>query len=482
MPPDSLMTVLETIGKFRVQQALATGQASEVFLGRRDGPDGTSRLVAIKRVRPPASADRGFLPVYLAEARAAMRLTHANLVQTLEVLEEADGSVVVAMEPVLGKSLHEVATALLRARRPFPPGALAQICAQALTGLHYAHTLRSSEGDLLGLVHREVSPAHVMVSFNGAAKVVAFGLARALRSPSAWASPEQLALRRLDPRADVWAMAVTMYELLAGRHPFEALDDASRARSITQAQPTALTGVPPALAAIVMRGLEKDPVRRFPNAQVMAAALERFAATRATVEVSPLGLMRELFGSSVDEEMSAISPSGRLLDPTGEHVVPVAEEGVHAPPTHRRTAVLLGSSAAIAMVGTVAAVLTFVSPASGRTVVAQGPLDAGPSTELVERATPPPSDPPQEITAPPREGLTPPVAPRAGKGVELRVTPWADVFEGRKKLGRTPLPVLALKPGRHVLTLTNPDLGTSRQLTLKVPRSGVLTVDVDLSE
>jgi serine/threonine-protein kinase len=222
------------------------------------------------------------------EARLAATIRHPNVVPTLDVVAEG-GELLVVMEYVEGDSLAHLAKVVLHNGQRIPPAFAAAIVAQALHGLHAAHEARDRNGEALGIVHRDVSPQNILVGSDGVARVLDFGIAKAasratstedgqLKGKTAYMAPEQLQHGSVDRRTDIFAAAVCLWELLASRRLFAAdSPQETMARVLTADidRPSKHgADVPPALDAVVMRGLARDPERRFATAEEMAHALE----------------------------------------------------------------------------------------------------------------------------------------------------------------------------------------------------------------
>ncbi|HET9037469.1 MAG TPA: serine/threonine-protein kinase, partial [Myxococcaceae bacterium] len=211
------------IGKYVVRRKLAEGGMAEIYLAAALGPEGFEKDVVIKRVRPGLAGDPEFVRMFIAEARVASRLNHANLVHIFD-FDKHEDTYYLAMEYVRGHSLWE-----LRRRRQergvaIPPMLVAQIGMEVARGLAYAHRLTDG-GHSLNLVHRDVTPHNVLLSFDGAVKLTDFGIAKAggrattsgmLKGKFAYMSPEQARGDALDARTDVFALGVTLWELLTG--------------------------------------------------------------------------------------------------------------------------------------------------------------------------------------------------------------------------------------------------------------------------
>ncbi len=276
------------VGRYVVHDRIAAGGMATVHLGRLLGAAGFSRTVAIKRLHDGYAKDPEFVAMLLDEARLAATIRHPNVVPTLDVVAEG-GELLVVMEYVEGDSLAHLAKVVLHRGQRIPPAFAAAIVAQALHGLHAAHEARDRNGEPLGIVHRDVSPQNILVGADGVARVLDFGIAKAasratstedgqLKGKTAYMAPEQLQHGSVDRRTDIFAAAVCLWELLASRRLFAAdSPQETMARVLTADidRPSKHgVDVSPALDAAVMRGLARDPERRFATAEEMAHALE----------------------------------------------------------------------------------------------------------------------------------------------------------------------------------------------------------------
>ena len=272
------------IGKYVVRRKLAEGGMAEIYLAAALGPEGFEKDVVIKRVRPGLAGDPDFVRMFIAEARVASRLNHANLVHIFD-FDKHEDTYYLAMEYVRGHSLWELRRRCQERGVAIPPMLVAQIGMEVARGLAYAHRL-TENGQSLGLVHRDVTPHNVLLSFDGAVKLTDFGIAKAgsratssgmLKGKFAYMSPEQARGDMVDARTDVFALGVTLWELLTGARLFEGDGDVAVLRAVQErliVPPARLNpGVSAALDAAVMRALERDPVRRWPTAHEVERAL-----------------------------------------------------------------------------------------------------------------------------------------------------------------------------------------------------------------
>jgi serine/threonine-protein kinase len=286
---------------------LATGGMAEVYLALSGELSGYRTLVVIKRILPHLAENTDFIRMFLDEARIAALLDHPNVVRIVEVGHDGDEYFLV-MELVQGKPLSAITRKAAKDMNPLTPALAAYIVAQAANGLGYAHDLVDSEGRALGVVHRDVSPQNILVSFEGAVKMIDFGIARALGRVShtnpgglkgkiEYMSPEQASSEEVDRRADVFALGVVLWEAVTGKHLFRRETELATMRAIVDepiTPPSDITPVAPQLEAIIMQALQKRREDRFQTAQEMAIALERYAF--AAEGFSPLQLANYLKG------------------------------------------------------------------------------------------------------------------------------------------------------------------------------------------
>jgi serine/threonine protein kinase len=361
---------MRRIGKYELVRQLATGGMGEVFLARQLGPAGFSREVVIKRLLPHVASDQTFVDLFLNEARLAAQLSHPNVVHVIELAEEA-GMYLLVMEYVPGKTLAQLHGALASRNQRLSPELVAFIGTQILAGLDHAHTLRSSAGLALGIVHRDVSADNVLVSFNGQVKLLDFGIAKAMAAVNArtgairgkpkYMAPEQLRGESVGPGADLYATSVLLYFLLAGRKPFSEASIEALIHSVPSKDPPPLgplaPDVPRQLEAIIMRGLSKDAAARFASAADMAAALhDHLRGSRQQPTSAPMAaLVAGLFGV----ERAPAQPAGSADPGAATNLVPVRTSRLgEAPPgppqksgDHRRRRLPLPASSSPAARG-----------------------------------------------------------------------------------------------------------------------------------
>ncbi|MDP3499404.1 MAG: serine/threonine-protein kinase [Myxococcales bacterium] len=324
----------QTLGKYTLVRKLATGGMAEVFLARSDGPMGFQKKLVVKRILPHFGEDQNFINMFLSEARLAAELNHPNVVQIFD-FGETDGQYYIAMEFIDGPNLRALNKAARETVGPISLPLCARIIALAAEGLGYAHDLKNQQGQVMNLVHRDISPDNVLVSRNGGVKVVDFGIAKASTQPHltksgvikgklAYMPPEQLAREQLDRRADIFALGVVLYELVCGAMPFDSTSEVSIIQAIMGNEPLIRASnkrhdLPPALDAIISKCIEKTVANRYSNCRELQHDLERFiASTGEVVSVADVGkLVEHLFPEDHEATLqNVLPPAGIPSDKT----------------------------------------------------------------------------------------------------------------------------------------------------------------------
>ncbi|HYV46190.1 MAG TPA: protein kinase [Myxococcaceae bacterium] len=329
------------IGKYVVRRKIAEGGMAEIYLASSRGPEGFEKDVAIKRIRPFLAGDEQFVQMFIAEARVASRLNHANLVQVFEFDKHQD-TFYLAMELVRGHSLWDVRRRAKEMVDPMSPTLVAHVGAEVARGLGYAHRL-ADKGKPLNLVHRDVTPHNVLLSFDGAVKLADFGVAKhsasstaagVLKGKFAYMSPEQSRGEALDGRTDLFALGIVLWENLTGGRLFDGDSDVAVLRAVQSsaiAPPSRLNpDVPEALSAVVMKALERDPAQRYQDGQEMERALAGFVLSHAkSVDDTDLGAyLRKLYAEELAQEARVPAPEGGAEPPPRKE--PTAQVGAAA--------------------------------------------------------------------------------------------------------------------------------------------------------
>jgi len=327
-----------------IRRKLAEGGMAEIFLAQSHGPEGFEKQVVIKRIRSALADDPSFVQMFIAEARVASKLNHANVVHIFD-FDRHEDSYYLAMEYVRGKSLAELHRRARLLQRPFPPVLAAQICLEVARGLAYAHRL-TEHGQPLGLVHRDVTPHNVLVSYEGAVKLTDFGIAKAsnrastagmLKGKFAYMAPEQARGEPVDSRTDLFALGITLWELLTGARLFDGDSDLAVLRAVQEREirsPSAVSrAVDPALAEVVMTVLQRDPARRFQSATELERRLLTYVigAPRAPEDTDVGLFIRSLFPdeAAAEEDTEPMGPLQLVpgVGPTSSRPQPTAGSG-----------------------------------------------------------------------------------------------------------------------------------------------------------
>ena len=295
---------------------------AELFLGRTTSHAGFEKLVAVKRVLAEHAQNQGLVELLLHEARLAATLHHPNIVQVYDV-DEDDGTYFFTMEYVQGKNLREVIRSAARQGKWLPLEHVVNIVIGTAAGLHHAHEQRAADGTPLGIVHRDISPSNILISYDGTPKIVDFGIAKAATDPRSddagalkgkipYMSPEQCRGAPIDRRSDIFSLGIVLWELSLGKRLFTNLKGQELVEHIAHTQaprPSSFKpDFPPDLEQIIMRALHLDRDRRYATARELQLDLEEFARERKLgLSAARLAeFMRELFSVEIAEEESAI--------------------------------------------------------------------------------------------------------------------------------------------------------------------------------
>jgi serine/threonine-protein kinase len=281
------------LGRYRVVDEIGVGGMASVHLARVDGPGGFQKWVAIKRIHPHLVEDDQFVDMFLDEARIAAGINHANVAQVFD-LGKDENTYWIAMEYLHGEPLRELMRSVEEQQVTIPPHIAARICADAAEGLHGAHELRGRNGQLLNLVHRDVTPHNLFVTYEGYTKVVDFGIAKVvdrlastragtLKGKLAYMSPEQVRGQEVDRRTDIFALGVVLWELTTNRRLFRMdtdLDTLEKVQACVVPLPSSIMpGYPAELEAVVMKALAQRKEERFQTAREFSRALQRYLMT-----------------------------------------------------------------------------------------------------------------------------------------------------------------------------------------------------------
>jgi serine/threonine protein kinase len=361
------------LDRYELLCPIATGGMAAVWLARLRGKRGFEKLFAIKTIRTELVDDPRFQEMFLDEARIASGIQHPNVAQILD-LGEQDDVLFIVMEWVDGDSLAKVRKLVTRRGHRLPVGVVLRVLADACAGLHAAHEIRDEKGELLEIVHRDVSLHNILVGSAGAVKVIDFGIAKAhnrmqgetrtgvVKGKIHYMAPEQVQKARwVDRRTDVWALGVCLHELVTGKLPYDGDDDVEVIRKLmTDEPPPPPEGLPESVVRVLERSLVLDVDSRFPTAAAMQRALEAAmnemgeATTSEDVaaflrsELPELAQRRkDVVQRAVDEARDRVAPSGEthIIEGDVAFAPTVMSERQASPSTRREGRVALPGDA-----------------------------------------------------------------------------------------------------------------------------------------
>jgi serine/threonine protein kinase len=338
----------EAFGRYQLLKRLSAGGMGEVFLARQGGIQGFEKVLVIKTLLKNLTEDQSFIDMFLDEARLAARITHPNVVQLFD-LGEVEGIYYIAMEYIHGEDMRKVWKQAYQANTSFPVHLSARIVADAAAGLGYAHRLTDADGKPIGLVHRDVSPQNVLVTFDGGVKVIDFGVAKAagritktesgaLKGKYSYMSPEQVTGEDLDERSDIFALGIVFWETLTGSRLFKRESDVKTMRAVADCDvpPPSVQSpnVPESLDAIVLKALARDRDDRYQTMEELRIDIEEWL-TESHSQGSAAHLakfMRMLFKERLDREgskgpMFDVDPNETGFSPLGNEPRPASDKG-----------------------------------------------------------------------------------------------------------------------------------------------------------
>jgi serine/threonine-protein kinase len=512
------------IGKYRLDQRLGGGGMAEVFIGSTLGAEGFSRRVAIKRVLPGYSDNPAFAQMFVSEAQISSRLAHPNIVSVLDFDRDPEGRLFLVMELVEGKDMDALASS-----GPLPIPVVIFLITEMLRGLGHAHDLPTSAG-MRGIVHRDVSPHNILLSWDGAVKVSDFGIAKArsaseatasvhIKGKPAYMSPEQANSQPLDGRSDLFAVGVILWEMLIHRRLFVGADTMSTLAAVLFGQiprPRSLRAdVPADLERVTMKLLERDLPSRYVSAELAIDDLLACEQAPKNGREQLIRVLAERFPTEAPVRGSAAK--ARALPPDAITIAdggagrypPVVQAGPDGHPTPAAVVPSLGAArgaptstlarggrARIAIgVGTVliasVIVLAIVVSGSGKKPDAGA---TGGNAAPISAPSPPPAPPPVLVDAavdspspsidaaePVKKDATAAQPSHAGSEkrmghLSVRAFPVLTVYVDNKKIHDTPLD-LDLPVGKHVLRLVNTDVGKDETVPIRITDARPTTIE-----
>jgi TonB family protein len=279
----------DRFGQYEILERIAAGGMAELYKAKRTGVEGFQKIVAIKKILPHMADDEAFVTMFADEAKLAAQLNHPNIIHIYDLGKIQAGGYFIAMEYVDGRDLRAIETSAREIGAPFPVPLAVYVASKVASALDYAHRRRDAEGNDLNIVHRDVSPQNILISYEGDIKLCDFGIAKAaskasrtqsgaLKGKIQYMSPEQAWGKPIDRRSDLFSLGVVLHELLTGQRLFRGDTDINvleKVRSAEVAPPSKSNPeVPQNLDAVVMKALARDPDERYANASDMLRDLD----------------------------------------------------------------------------------------------------------------------------------------------------------------------------------------------------------------
>ena len=326
-----------TLGRYELLVPIAQGGMAVVWAARMKGTRGFQKTVAVKTMLPELSEDPQFEEMFLAEAGLASRIKHPHVCEILD-LGEQDGLIYIVMEWIDGEPLSQLARSA-RQKGGVPILIALRLVLNAALGLHAAHELKDENGELIGLVHRDVSPQNILVTYDGVVKIVDFGVAKAstelanaatkdgqLKGKVPFMSPEQALGQEIDRRTDVFALGIVLFQLIAAKHPFRGDNDMITLRRICDPDPapelaSVVPNCPKALNDLVAKALAKDVKDRYESMADFARAIDRAIAElklQGLPDEDVVGFVKGMLGERAEKRRTAIREGIKTADERAE--------------------------------------------------------------------------------------------------------------------------------------------------------------------
>lgn len=322
-------TFPQQFGRYYLTQKIAMGGMAEIFRAKAVGAEGFEKVVVIKRILPHFCEDEGFVTMFKDEARVAAHLNHANVVQIFD-FDEVEGLFYIAMEYVEGRDLKRVLDVGAKLSKPLSIAQAVYVMMEASQGLHYAHT-RVVDGNPLNIIHRDVSPHNIMISFNGEVKIMDFGIAKAasrstktrvgtVKGKCAYMSPEQARGKPLDARSDLFALGVCLWEMLTGKRLFVGESDFETLNNVLKAEVPPASElnpeVPKELDAIVLKSLARDREERQADVGQFVSELRRwfYSSVPDPEAASIKTYMHELFNEEIAQLRQDVANEAQMME------------------------------------------------------------------------------------------------------------------------------------------------------------------------
>ena len=316
---------MERLGQYVLLEKVATGGMAELFRAKKIGIEGFEQVLAVKRILPHLSSDEEFVKMFIAEAKLVAQLTHKNIAQIYD-FGRIDQNYFISMEYIRGKDLKAILKKVSLERRKLPAGIAVFIAKEVAAALGYAHIQKDSAGNDLNIIHRDISPQNILVSYDGEVKIVDFGIAKAsahsktttgmLKGKLSYMSPEQAWGKPVDHRSDIFSLGVVLYEMLTGRKLFQGDSEVGTLEMIRKARieplPSAVNmDMPSGLEAKVLKALAREASERYQNASDME--LDLWGASVNVLDGNPVLALKQYMNDLFRSEMESERMTERII-------------------------------------------------------------------------------------------------------------------------------------------------------------------------
>ena len=488
---------MEKFGQYVLLEKVASGGMAELFKAKKVGIEGFERVLAIKRILPHISSDEEFIEMFIAEAKLVAHLGHKNIAQIYDFGKIGE-NYFIAMEYVKGKDLRTLLKKCGEKNVTLPVELATFIAKEVLSALGYAHKQKDSTGQDLKLIHRDVSPQNILISYEGEVKVIDFGIAKAgthshtktgtIKGKLAYMSPEQAWGKTIDNRSDIFSLGIVLYEMVTGKRLFKGATEINTLEMVREARiepfPSSLAAITPSqLEATVLKALAREVKYRYQDASDMERDLGSmlFELSSADPAMVLKKFMNDLFTTEIEAESRAETEGATKSIKYDHKVVPKPKERHERIPEerHERRPQPARKSFSYALLATaVVAIIIAVFLIWPKTVGEHSPLqmppervvqpdaktEAGPeelgeqsmvATDQIVAVNGESGVPAQESA---EESTVKKPAPEAAKGnLTINAIPWADIYVNGKHYGATPRTIRALKAGNYKVSLENPN-------------------------
>lgn len=318
-------------GKYYLLELINVGGMAEVFKAKMFGVEGFEKIVAIKKILPEVAEDAEFIRMFIDEAKIAVQLSHPNIVQILE-LGKIDDAFFIAMELVNGKDLKTIRKRLKRVELLMPVEQSAYVISQVCDGLDYAHRKTDEKMNAINIIHRDISPQNIIISYEGNVKLIDFGIAKAkskstktqagmLKGKFSYMSPEQVSGQPIDRRSDIFSLGVVLFEMLTGKRLFLGKNDVETLEKIRKAEvppPSVFNSdISPDLDKIVLKSLARDREERYQWASEFSEELKRYGymSQKKFTRQDMMHFMNEFFADELEEETAKLEEYSKFQFP-----------------------------------------------------------------------------------------------------------------------------------------------------------------------